>query len=91
MGSLEPDSISSKESVCSFSASFLDRRILNTEAASVEEMTEPMRKLSSQGSFSAQWAKAATSAAVPATPRVERTTDWTATGRAADKLVPKPP
>ena len=57
----------------------------------MEEMTEPMRKLSSQGSFSAQWAKAATSAAVPATPRVERTTDWTATGRAADKLVPKPP
>ena len=91
MGSLEPDSISSRESVWYFKASFLERRMLNTEAASVEEITEPMRKLSTQGSPRARWAKAATAPAVPATPRVDSTTDWTTTGRAAFRLVPKPP
>ena len=34
--------------------------MLNTEAASVEEITEPMRKLSTQGSPRTRWAKAAT-------------------------------
>ena len=88
---MEPDSISSRESVWYFKASFLERRILNTEAASVEEITDPMRKLSTQGRSRARWATSATAPAVPATPNVDSTTDWTTTGRAAFRLVPKPP
>ena len=91
MGSLEPDSTSSRESVWFLRASFLDRRMLNTEAASVEEMTEPMSRLSSQGSLRTKWAKRPTAPAVPATPMVDSTTAGAATGLAAFRLVPKPP
>ena len=54
--------------------------MLNTEAASVDEITEPMSRLSSQGSCSAKCAKTATAPAVPATPRVERIADCASTG-----------
>ena len=48
IGSLEPDSISSIDEVPYFKFSLRERRILKTEAASVEQMTEPMSMLSTQ-------------------------------------------
>ena len=48
IGSFEPDSISSMDEVPYFKFSLRERRILKTEAASVEQMTEPMSMLSAQ-------------------------------------------
>ena len=48
IGSFEPDSISSMDEVPYFKFSLRERRILKTDAASVEQMTEPMSMLSAQ-------------------------------------------
>ena len=88
---MEPDSSSSRLAVLNFRFRLRDRRMLNTEAASVEAMTEPMSRLSSQESRSTRWMNKPVSPAVSSTPRVESSTDCTATGRAAFQLVPKPP
>ena len=50
-GSLLPLSNSNKGAVPSFKLSFFDRKIENTEAASVELITEPIKKLINIGSF----------------------------------------
>jgi hypothetical protein len=91
MGSLDPDSTSSRESVWYFRASFRFRRMENTDAASVEDTTDPMRKLSHRGSPRTTWASPASRSADPATPSVDRTAAAPSTGRAACSLVPKPP
>ena len=88
---MEPDSSSNRESVWSFSAIFLERRMLNTEAASVEEITEPIIILSIQENPKHRWTKEPTNNAVNSTPRLESTKERASTGRAARILVPKPP
>ena len=51
MGSLLPLSISKRGAVECFRLRFLERRIENTEAASVELKTAPIRKLSENEKF----------------------------------------
>ena len=63
----------------------------NTEAASVELITEPVRKLVRGGNPNAKWQKRAVSRAVIATPRVDNTTALAAAGLAASQRVPNPP
>ena len=49
IGSFDPDSISKSESVLFFRARFLERSMLKTDAASVEDITEPIKILSNHG------------------------------------------
>lgn len=62
-----------------------------TDAASVELMTEPIKKLSKGPKRRTKWQNRAVSPAVSTTPRVDRQIALAATGRAAFQLVPKPP
>ena len=91
MGSLEPDSISSRESVPSRSDSLAPRSTLNTLAASVEAMTEPTSRPTSQSSPSTKWQNAPTMPAHTSTPTVESRMACGATGRASRTLALKPP
>ena len=68
---MDPDSISRREAVLSFKFRLLERRILNTEAASVEPMTEATRKLSRSGRLNARWINRPVIPAVSRTPIVE--------------------
>ena len=86
-----PLSTSSREAVWFLRPSFLERRMENTDAASVELMTAPVRKLSRAEKPSAKWQNSAVSSAVTATPRVDSTTARAAAGRAASQRVPKQP
>ena len=88
---MEPDSSSSREAVLSFRSCFCVFRILNTEAASVDAITEPIRKLSSHSSPRTNLTNSPTKPAVSATPAVDRSTAFAATGLAAFRFVPKPP
>ena len=74
-----------------FKFSFLERRMENTEAASVEPRTAPMSIPSRSSMPSTYQQKIPVSRAVNSTPSVERTMDFAATGRASRQLVPKPP
>ena len=56
-----------------------------------EEITEPIRKHSSQGRFNAKCANIATTPAVPITPSVDNRMEGASTGRAVRILVPNPP
>ena len=80
MGSLEPDSISSREAVFSLRFRFLDRRMPNTEAASVEPITEAVKRLSRSGSFKIRWIKSPVIPAVRTTPAADNSTDRPITG-----------
>ena len=62
-----------------------------TDAASVELMTEPNRKLSSTGILSICQQKRPTRPAVATVPTEDSTMAFAATGRAALHFVPKPP
>ena len=86
-----PLSSSSREAVWSRKLSFLERRMENTDAASVELITAPVRKLARGEKSSTKKQKRAVSRAVTATPRVESTTARAAAGLAASHRVPKPP
>ena len=88
---MEPDSISRRDAVLSFRFRFFERRMLKTEAASVEAMTEPMSRLSRTGRFNTRKTKPPTSPAVRSTPMVDRRIAWGITGRASLMFVPKPP
>ena len=98
-GSLEPDSISKREEVRYLRLSLRERRILKTEAASVEEMTEPINMLSIQpippskkGSRrKIKYTPTPTNPAVSAVPASDKRSACGATGRASLKLVPNPP
>ena len=50
-------------------------QMIQSNLTTVEEITDPMRKLSTQGRDRAKWTNTATAPAVPATPRVDSTTD----------------
>ena len=63
----------------------------NMDAASVEPMTEPISRPSSQDIRSTRRQKIPVSSAVTTTPRLDSSRDFTATGRALRQLVPKPP
>ena len=98
VGSLEPDSISNKDEVPYFKLRRRERRMLNTEAASVEQMTEPMSIASTQPisgakgkTLNTHQANTPTSPAVSAVPAKDRSSALPATGLASLKLVPKPP
>ena len=91
MGSFDPDSISKRESVWYLRERRLPRRMEKTDAASVEEMTAPIRKLSATPRSRMKWASAASPKAERTTPTVDKRTDALRTGRAALRLVPKPP
>ena len=71
-GSLLPLSISSSGAEWFFSPSFLDLRIENTEAASVELTTAPSRKLSTTPHPKAKWQNNPVSPAVTITPRAKK-------------------
>ena len=88
---MDPDSISRREAVLSFKFRLLERRILNTEAASVEPMTEATRKLSRSGRLNARWINRPVIPAVSRTPIVESRIAWGMTGFASLMLLPKPP
>ena len=95
---MEPDSISSNDDVPYFKFSLRERRILKTEAASVDEMTEPISMLSAQpregkkGKIEdRKYTNTPTIPAVSAVPAKERSSALPATGRASLKFVPKPP
>ena len=90
-GSLLPLSISSREAVFSLRPSFFERSIEKTEAASVELITEPISILSSQSIPKANLQNNPVIPAVAATPTVDKSTDFTATGFASLQRVPKPP
>ena len=62
-----------------------------TVAASVELITAPIRKLSSQAHPRAKWQNSPTKEAVSATPNVESIPASMAMGLADFHLVPKPP
>ena len=91
MGSLEPLSTSRRGALLFLRPSFRERSMENTVAASVELMTAPIRKLSSQAHPSAKWQNSPTRTAVRATPTVASSPASTATGLADFHLVPKPP
>ena len=91
VGSLLPLSTSSREAVWSRRFSRLERRMENTEAASVEAMTAPSRKLSKVGRDRTAQQNSPTSPAVKAVPKEERMAAFPATGLAWLQLVPKPP
>ena len=63
----------------------------NTDAASVELMTAPIRKLSKRAIRSASQQKSPTSPAVSTVPSDDSSPAFSATGRASRHLVPKPP
>ena len=91
VGSLLPLSSSSSEASPCLSDSFFERRIENTEAASVELITEPMSRLSYTESPNTPKQNSAVMPAVSTTPRLASRIAWAATGRASFQLVPKPP
>ena len=91
IGSLLPLSTSSRDAVPYFKFSFFARKMEKTEAASVELMTEPISKLSSNPTCSTMWQKPPTATAVRKTPTVESRMARPATGFAALHFVPKPP
>ena len=86
-----PLSISSSGAVLFLSPSFLDLNIENTDAASVELMTEPISMLSIQDQPNAKWQNSPVSPAVRTTPRDARRTASLAIGRADSQRVPNPP
>ena len=71
--------------------SLFARRMEKTDAASVEAMTDPMRKLRSHGSPRMKWMNPPVKRAVTTTPALESTIAGAATGFAMDQFVPKPP
>ena len=91
MGSLLPDSNSSKEAVLSFKFSFRERRIEKTEAASVEPITEPSNKPQEKLNLNANMQKSPTVTAVRTTPKVDKTIASLEMCFASFQLVPKPP
>ena len=90
-GSLLPLSTSSRDAVPYFRFSFLERRMENTDAASVEPRTAPIRRPSIQLVCRANRQNTPTPNAVRNTPSVDSSTDFPATGLAALHFVPKPP
>ena len=90
-GSLLPLSTSSREAVWSRRSSRLERRMEKTEAASVEEMTAPSRKLSRAGRERTCQQNSPTRPAVSVVPREDSSAAFPATGLAWLQLVPKPP
>ena len=86
LGSFDPDSISKRESVWYLRERRLPRRMEKTDAASVEEMTAPIRKLSATPRSRMKWASAASPKAERTTPTVDKRTDALRTGRAALSL-----
>ncbi len=86
-----PLSTSSKEAVRYFKFSRLERRMENTEAASVELISEPIKKLSAGSIPSTPQQNNPVPPAVSTTPAVESSTARPITGFAALHLVPKPP
>ena len=91
VGSLLPLSISSREATPSFKFSFFFRKMENTLAASVQEMTAPKRNPSAKRNFNTTQQNAIVRNPVRNTPAVDNNNDLTATGFAAFHLVLKPP
>ena len=90
-GSLLPLSISSIGAVLFLRPSFLDLRMENTDAASVELTTEPSRKPSTHPHRRAKWQNSPVSPAVRITPKEASSDASRAMGLAASHLLPKPP
>ena len=90
-GSLLPLSTSRSEAVLYFKFNFFDRRIANTDAASVEPTSEPIRKLSVQSIPNAKWQKTPVSPDVTTTPAVDSRIAFVATDLACSQFVPNPP
>ena len=86
-----PLSSSNSEAVWSFRLSFLERRILNTDAASVEDSTQPT-SIPSQNSMPQTYTQnSPVTAAVSTTPSEDSASAGTATGFASLQRVPNPP
>ena len=79
------------DAVLSFRFRRFERRIENTEAASVELNTAPISMLSQKSNLSTTQQKIPVAAAVKSTPSVESSTAFPATGLACFQFVPKPP
>ena len=86
-----PLSISSSGAVLFLSPSFLDLKIENTDAASVELITEPISMLSIHDQPNAKWQNSPVSPAVRTTPNDASRTASLAIGRADSQRVPNPP
>lgn len=69
----------------------MERRIEKTEAASVEPITEPIKRLSEKAIESTKWQKSAVNKVVNITPRLDISTEGRATLLASSQFVPKPP
>jgi len=91
IGSLLPDSNSSNGLNCPFKLTRRERRIEKTAAASVEDITEPSSRPSSNENFNTSTAKTPTNRAVKKTPMVARATPCQTTGRTARQSVSRPP
>ena len=90
-GSLLPLSISNIEAELYFRFRFLERSMLNTEAASVELSTAPISSDCRVSMRSTKWQKATVSPAVSSVPPQESSSEGAATFFASDDLAPKPP
>ena len=79
------------DAVLYFMFSFFERNMANTDAASVELITDPIRKLSTGSVLSTKRQNKPTSADVMITPADDSNEAFNATGRATLHFVPKPP
>ncbi len=91
MGSLLPDSSSSRGRRRPRSPALRARRTENTAAASVEEMMAPSRNPASRLRPSARLATQPAMSAVTSTPTVASAMPGAATGRTSDHRVSRPP
>ena len=90
-GSLLPLSTSRRGEVLNLRLNCRDLRMENTEAASVEESTAPMRKLKSHPVPMTKWTITPVTSAVTKTPADESSTAGSADFLAVAHLVQKPP
>ena len=86
-----PLSTSSRDAVRYFKFSRLERKIEKTDAASVELIKEPIKKLSANSILSAKKQNRPVRPAVKTTPAVDSKTARPTTGFAALHFVPYPP
>ncbi|OQC68943.1 MAG: hypothetical protein BWX47_01529 [candidate division Hyd24-12 bacterium ADurb.Bin004] len=91
IGSLLPDSSSSRGFRSPFSFTRRDRIIAKTAAASVEDTIEPSRSPSKSGKPRTNRQKSPTRRAVMATPKVARIMLRPSTGRTLSQSVSRPP
>jgi len=91
IGSLLPLSNSRVGRICPFSASFFDRRIEKTAAASVEDTIEPRRSASKSVKSVTHHTNNPRMPAVINTPSTERVSAWPKTGLTEVQSVSNPP